>query len=110
MHLKNCQLCGDAFEARDRRHRFCASGCHNENERIQARKARSTFSPARRRAAILTASAIQCGDLKRQPCEVCGAVPVDAHHDDYSQPLAVRWLCRKHHKQHHNANGRARAA
>lgn len=41
--------------------------------------------------------ALKAGKFVRQPCEICGAVQVDAHHDDYSQPLAVRWLCRKHH-------------
>jgi len=32
---------------------------------------------------------------------VCGAEKSDAHHDDYAAPLAVRWLCRTHHFQHH---------
>ena len=45
--------------------------------------------------------AIESGALVRQPCELCGAIKVDAHHDDYSKPLEVRWLCRKHHLLHH---------
>ena len=45
--------------------------------------------------------AIICGRLVRQPCEVCGKATVDAHHDDYSRPLDVRWLCRRHHIEHH---------
>lgn len=48
-----------------------------------------------------TRHAIARGDLTRQPCEVCGAVNVDAHHDDYSKPLEVRWLCRVHHSEFH---------
>jgi len=39
--------------------------------------------------------------LERQPCEVCGARPAEAHHDDYSRPLEVRWLCKRHHAEHH---------
>ncbi len=36
--------------------------------------------------------------LEPQPCEVCGStVRVVAHHDDYSKPLEIRWLCRSHH-------------
>ena len=36
------------------------------------------------------------------PCEVCGTMDhIVAHHDDYSKPLEVRWLCRGHHKKHH---------
>ena len=48
-----------------------------------------------------TRDAIKAGTLVRQPCEVCGALKVDAHHDDYSRPLSVRWLCRLHHAEHH---------
>lgn len=46
-------------------------------------------------------NAIRRGDIKRQPCEVCGAIRVQAHHDDYSRPLDVRWLCPVHHAEHH---------
>ena len=45
--------------------------------------------------------ALAKGRLVRQPCEVCGALRVHAHHDDYSKPLDVRWLCRQHHDEHH---------
>lgn len=39
--------------------------------------------------------------MQRQPCEVCGAEKSHAHHDDYGQPLVVRWLCHSHHMEHH---------
>ena len=45
--------------------------------------------------------AVASGVIKRNPCEVCGAKTVDGHHDDYSRPLDVRWLCRTHHAEHH---------
>ena len=47
------------------------------------------------------AAAIANGSLLRMPCEQCGAIRVDAHHDDYAKPLDVRWLCRRHHLAHH---------
>lgn len=53
------------------------------------------------RSHSLLNKAIYRGEIKRQPCEKCGAAKVDAHHDDYSKPLEVRWLCRKHHIEHH---------
>lgn len=46
-------------------------------------------------------SAVRRGEIKRQPCEQCGAEKAEAHHDDYSQPLNVRWLCPTHHRLHH---------
>lgn len=46
-------------------------------------------------------SALKRGLLRREPCEVCGAEPTDAHHDDYDQPRKVRWLCRACHQRHH---------
>lgn len=39
---------------------------------------------------------IRRGKIERKPCEVCGGI-AQMHHDDYSKPLAVRWLCKKHH-------------
>ena len=45
--------------------------------------------------------AVQTGKLKRKPCEICGDMKVHGHHDDYSKPFQVRWLCASHHKQHH---------
>jgi hypothetical protein len=41
------------------------------------------------------------GILKRMPCEKCGNEKAQGHHDDYSKPLSVRWLCAKHHSEHH---------
>ena len=44
---------------------------------------------------------ISRGLLQKQPCEICASTNVQAHHDDYARPLDVRWLCVKHHAEHH---------
>jgi hypothetical protein len=49
--------------------------------------------------------ALLTGELEREPCEICGDWPGHAHHDDYSKPLEVRWLCPSHHKIWHTNSG-----
>lgn len=46
-------------------------------------------------------NAVRDGRVIRQPCLVCGAEKVEAHHPDYAKPLEVLWFCRPHHKAHH---------
>jgi ribosomal protein S27AE len=41
------------------------------------------------------------GKIKIRPCEACGAKFAYAHHEDYTKPLRVRWLCPKHHAERH---------
>jgi ribosomal protein S27AE len=50
--------------------------------------------------------AIKSGKLIRKPCEICGELKVQAHHDDYSKTYDVRWLCWKHHREFHDSHGR----
>lgn len=46
---------------------------------------------------------IKLGKIKRSGCQVCGiSINVCGHHDDYSKPLEVKWLCPQHHKEIHN--------
>lgn len=54
----------------------------------------------RKRAQTVVGNALRDGRLERQLCFVCGA-RAQAHHPDYSAPLAVSWLCPMHHAQAH---------
>lgn len=47
--------------------------------------------------------AVATRKLSPLPCWTCGD-PAEAHHADYSSPLDVVWLCRKHHKELHAAH------
>lgn len=55
--------------------------------------------PDRVKARLLAHKAERSGVLVKQPCEICGSLDVQKHHDDYSKPLEVKWLCRKHHRE-----------
>lgn len=55
----------------------------------------------KKKAQTKVSRAIQTGKLHKHPCEVCGEPDSQAHHDDYSKPLDVKWLCVKHHNDLH---------
>lgn len=56
-----------------------------ERERSDKNYARSAVS-----------NALKYGRLKKVAC-FCGEEKVEAHHENYSKPLDVIWVCRKHH-------------
>lgn len=60
---------------------------------------------ARAYARMTANRAIRQGKLVRQPCARCHAPKVDAHHEDYSKPLEVIWLCRTCHRRFHKGKG-----
>ena len=63
------------------------------------------LSPEQKRRAIartIANAAQRMGKIVPKPCEVCGAEKAQKHHDDYSKPLLVRWLCRKCHDIEHD--------
>jgi len=47
-------------------------------------------------------NAIRDKKIQKQPCKICGDKNVHAHHEDYSKPLDVVWLCALHHHRHHH--------
>lgn len=47
------------------------------------------------------ARAIRKGEMVPKNCERCGAEKTVAHHEDYSKPLDVMWLCQPCHIQRH---------
>ncbi len=57
--------------------------------------------PERRAARVALNNALRDGRVAKAPCRVCGSARSEAHHDDYSRPLDVRWLCRPCHRAHH---------
>ena len=69
---------------------------------LATRNYRSAY-PLRHKANTAVGSAIRDGRLKRPDfCEKCGtACKPNGHHDDYSKPLNVRWLCLGCHNEFH---------
>lgn len=53
--------------------------------------------PEKYKARKMLNNRLMSGKIIKKPCEVCNNKKVEAHHDDYSKPLDVRWLCKYHH-------------
>lgn len=66
-------------------------------------------NPTKRAAHNAVNNAVRDGYLtKESACSECGSSDrVEAHHDDYSRQLEVRWLCCKCHNDWHNIHGEA---
>lgn len=69
---------------------------NRELRRLRAIEHREKY-PEKIRARQEVRNAIKRGDLVRLPCEKCGKEKTEAHHEDYSKPLMVKWLCKLHH-------------
>jgi hypothetical protein len=74
-------------------------------EEREKRRQRAAVYRARHKEKVKARSAlgqaIQRGEIKRGACEKCSEPKAEAHHDDYSRPLDVRWLCVRHHVEEH---------
>jgi hypothetical protein len=85
---------------------------HGETPEMAAARQRKYRAKSREKykAHCAVSNAVRDGRIVRAPCEVCGEKAAEGHHDDYSKPLEVRWLCRKHHTEVHVEINRKRRA
>ncbi len=74
----------------------------NKENVKQGKKRWEQRNAQKKYANTIVSNAKRDGRLLKQVCEKCGDLKAEAHHDDYSKPLEVRWLCIKHHNEHHN--------
>ena len=104
-NLDSAQEC-DRVRGRADKHRASVAnyrGTARGKARLKAGKdSWRAKNPGKVKATQVVSNAVRGGKLTKLPCEVCGStVSVQAHHDDYSKPLVVRWLCVKHHNELH---------
>lgn len=92
-------------------HRVQARKEYQQTERGKAAKKRGMDAyhkryPLKYASHLITAKAVREGKLKpAKSCSVCKSKKlIEGHHDDYTKPLSVRWLCQKCHKEWHRHN------
>jgi len=68
-----------------------------EDKRIATLKYREKH-PEKYKARTAVGNALRDKRLFKHPCCVCGEKKVQAHHEDYTKPLQVIWVCIKHHR------------
>jgi len=74
---------------------------------IEKNNAYKKNNPEKHDAHMAVSRAIKAGKLKRQCCFECGKEKTEGHHQDYSKPLEVIWLCSYHHKALHRKQKKA---
>lgn len=116
-HLNKCKSCaktdvGQNYRARIEQYKAYEYRRNAEPERHQYKLAQSRewckdnpelrreisrrWSHANRhktRAQVRVSRALANGLLAKQACQHCGRSDSQAHHEDYSKPLDVMWLC-----------------
>ena len=109
-HLNYCKACVKSRVAKRRSENLEQTQAY-DRWRYRANKARQeqllalhrSRSPQMRKAHNATSNAIRDGRLLRPSfCSSCGKqCKPEAHHEDYSKPLDVIWMCRSCHVRHH---------
>jgi hypothetical protein len=115
-HLNKCKTCAKK-DVEDRRLQLEASDplwaiAERKRQREKSRKyrddgrakpqpAKRVIDPAHKQANSILGNAIRDGKITPESCIVCGNEKAQAHHEDYSKPLSVHWLCTRHHNDRH---------
>ena len=102
-HLNKCKICTRADENKRRRDNIEK---WREHDRLRykndlarrayvseaCKKHRAKY-PIKYKARQAVGHALRNGTLIKKPCYLCGNEKSQAHHDDYSKPLEVVWVC-----------------
>ena len=110
-----CDFCKESWAttpsayAKKKRH-FCSTKCYADYRRLimpkEEQQRYGSGEPIEVKIAKLKCrrafnNYLRDKKVERQPCEVCRNPKSEGHHDDYSKPLSVKWLCFVHHRQLH---------
>lgn len=94
--------CRECQAKRERRYLESEAG-REARKRSEAAKYQKRLrdSPEKLRARYTLRYAVRTGKIQRGKCLRCESMLTQGHHEDYSKPLEVIWVCVKHHAEMH---------
>lgn len=103
-----CNRCKDCSSSYHNNHRLKNLSLYRERDKkynVTHKKQRNKYNndwkkknTHKNAAHSLIYLAIKQGVLKKEKCRDCERIETEAHHNDYTKPLEVIWLCRFHHR------------
>ncbi len=66
---------------------------------LEYQRQRRLREPEKNAARAKVGRELKAGRIQKLPCQTCGDPKSQAHHEDYSKPLNVEWLCFKCHRE-----------
>lgn len=101
---KLCSVCQES-ERRNTKSSYCTK-CHAEYMAPFMRVWRKTHklsgeSKIKALARQKSRNYFKRGKILKTPCNFCGDKKTEMHHEDYSKPLDVMWLCKSCHLKIH---------
>ncbi len=111
----SCIVCNGVIHRKSEH--YCSKHCENVyKEPIDEKKApflskwkvrklkeeRDPLIRERKKVRRKTNDLIREGKLRKKACIVCGKKNVLPHHEDYSNPFKIIWLCEEDHKDYHD--------
>lgn len=100
-----CIVCWRRNDALRHRAKFQNDASHRQasNKARSLRRKPYKRDPVKNKARLALAHAVQRGEIIRpSACEKCGTTcQPHGHHEDYSKPLDVQWLCKDCHAKVH---------
>ena len=79
---------------------YSKTDAFKKSHKVSARKWVENNSD-KRAAHVILNNRLKRGLVKKEKCLKCGNKNSQAHHEDYSKPLKVKWLCAKCHAFRH---------
>jgi ribosomal protein S27AE len=105
-HLGKCRECARLY---GRQHYENNIEKYHDYERLKRKRSKDykkimainyrKYHPERYEAHRLTSYGIRTGKIIRQSCSNCGNPKSQAHHNDYSKPYDIDWLCFECHRK-----------